>query len=310
MMQIRPFDLVRDGEAAFALWTEALGDTYPLDQETFLAHALACLMGRPTGAFLAVESEQAIGFALTERSGESGYLQALVVSPTRQRQGVGAKLLNQCEGQLRSEGCEKLCLGRGSSRLWTALPDDLPQARAFFDAHGFLPQSEVVDLVIDLREPLAVSYRDRLTAAGAEVVPCTREMLPDVLAFEEREFSGWVSGILRLAAKGEEESVLVVRVGEEIIGTIQTFSPDSRTAGPNLAWRAAFDGVLGGYGAVGIAESWRGKGLGIAMCEAAGDSLRKAGAEFCHIDWTTIADFYARVGSQVWRRFTMMSKEL
>jgi len=310
MMQIRPFDLLRDSEAACALWDEALGARYPLDRETFLAHALACLMGRPSGAFLAVEDEQPIGFALTERSGTSGYLQALVVSPTHQRRGVGAKLLDQCENQLRSEGCRKLWLGRGSSRLWTALPDDLPEATAFFGNAGFAAESEVCDLVIDLRETLSVSYRDRLAAAGAEVVPCSREMLADVLAFEQREFTGWVSGILRLAAKGEEENVLVVRVGEEIVGTIQTFPPNSRSAGPNLAWRAAFDGPLGGYGAVGIAKAWRGKGLGIAMCEAAGDSLREAGAEFCHIDWTTIVDFYARVGSRVWRRFTMMGKGL
>jgi len=46
------------------------------------------------------------------------------------------------------------------------------------------------------------------------------------------------------------------------------------------------------------------------MCEAAGQSVRAAGADFCFIDWTTIVDFYARAGAQVWRRFTMMAKGL
>jgi hypothetical protein len=46
------------------------------------------------------------------------------------------------------------------------------------------------------------------------------------------------------------------------------------------------------------------------MCEAAGNRLREQGAVHCFIDWTTIVDFYARVGARIWRRFTMMSKDL
>jgi GNAT superfamily N-acetyltransferase len=309
-MEIRPFDLLWDASAAFVLWEKVLGQRYPLDAETFLAHADACLRGRPGGASVAVEGTELVGFSLTERNGESGFLHALLVAPDKQRQGIGLALLRATESQLRDEGCRKLWLGRGPERLWTALPEDLPEAAAFFAAQGFGAESEVCDLAIDLREQPGNLYQDRLAAAGVEVVPCTREMLPEVLAFEQREFAGWMSGILRFAAKGEEENVLVVRNDEEIVGTIQTFPPGSRAAGPNLVWRAAFDDTLGGYGAVGIAKAWRGKGLGIAMCEAAGNRLREQGAVHCFIDWTTIVDFYARVGAKIWRRFTMMGKAL
>ena len=310
LMHIRPLHLLEDGEATFAVWTEALGKAYPLDGETFLAHALPCLMGRPEGAFLAIADGQAVGFALTACSGDSGYLHALAVRPEHQRRGIGGALLRRCEEQLRAEGCRRLHLGRGPERFWTALPVDLPDAAAFFGAAGFESQSEVVDMAIDLRGQPCDLHAGRLAAAGAEVAPCPRELLPAVLAFEQREFPGWVSGILKLAAAGEERNVLVVRAGAEIVGTIQTFPPDSRAAAANLVWRRLFPGPLGGYGAVGIAKAWRGKGLGVAMCEAAGNAVRRAGAEFCFIDWTTIVDFYARVGAKVWRRFAMMEKAL
>jgi len=309
-MQIFAYDPFRHAEAVFQLWSRTLGSTYPVDRETFLAHTLACLLGRPTGAFVALARAEIIGFALTACGGESGFLEALLVAPEQQRQGVGKSLLAHAEEQLRQEGCRKLWVGRGADRFWTALPQDLPNAAAFFAATGFVAQNEVCDLVVDLREDGPPVYQDRLRDAGAEIVPCTRGMLPEVLDFEQAEFPGWVTGILRFAAKGEEANVLVVRTAAEIVGTIHTFPPRSRVAGPNLVWRATFPGPLGGYGAVGIAEAWRGKGLGIAMCEAAGQSVRAAGADFCFIDWTTIVDFYARAGAQVWRRFTMMAKGL
>lgn len=310
MMDIRVFDPLRHAEGVFSLWEQALGDTYPVDRETFLAHVLASTLGRPAGALVAVADETPVGFVLVAANGETGFVEVLLVKPDAHRQGIGRALLGQAEQSLSAEGCRKVWLGRGPNRFWTGLPEDLPVAAAFFKATGYAPQNQVSDLVIDLREERPVRYRERLADAGAEVVPCTREMLAAVLAFEQREFPGWVSGILRLAAQGEERQVLVVRIGDEIVGTIQTFAPDSRTLGANLAWRAAFPGALGGYGAVGIAKSRRGSGLGIAMCEAAGLAVRAQGADFCFIDWTTIVDFYARVGARVWRTFTMASKDL
>lgn len=309
-MDIRVYDPLRHAEGVFALWKQTLGDTYPVDRDTFLAHVLACTLGRPAGALVACDGEQPVGFALTAANGETGFLEALLVKPDNQGQGIGGDLLEQAEINLCGEGCRKVWLGRGPDRFWTGLPSDLPAAGEFFAAHGYAAQSQVCDLVIDLREKRPVLYRDRLERAGAEVVPCTRDLLPAVLAFEQREFPGWVAGLLRLAAKGEEAQILVVRKAEEIIGTIQTFAPNSRALGANLVWRETFPGPLGGYGAVGIAKTWRGSGLGIAMCEAAGIAVRAAGADFCFIDWTTIVDFYARVGARVWRTFTMASKDL
>jgi len=198
-MQIFAYDPFRHAEAVFQLWSRTLGSTYPVDRETFLAHTLACLLGRPTGAFVALARAEIIGFALTACGGESGFLEALLVAPEQQRQGVGKSLLAHAEEQLRQEGCRKLWVGRGADRFWTALPQDLPNAAAFFAATGFVAQNEVCDLVVDLREDGPPVYQDRLRDAGAEIVPCTRGMLPEVLDFEQAEFPGWVTGILRFA---------------------------------------------------------------------------------------------------------------
>jgi len=316
-MTIRVFDASRDSAGVLGLWERAL-PAYPIQPNTFLQRTAGNQNYRHGDGLLAVAGRRIIGFALAEVVRPTGapaagtaHLAVLLVAPEARRQGVGRALLTALETQLRAAGCTKVVLGRGPARFWTGVPEDLPEATAFFQHLGYTATSRACDLVVPLRNYAAsLRYQDRLKAAGAEVVSATPALLPALLEFEYREFAGWAPGILRLAANGDLANVLVVRCGETIIGSILTCTHDTGWRYANQVWERVIGDRLAGYGAVGIAKSRRGEGLGAAMCEAAAAYVAAKGADACFIDWTGIPDFYRRVGAEVWRWHAMAEKAL
>jgi GNAT superfamily N-acetyltransferase len=317
-MTVRIYDESRDTAAVLKLWHEALGDRYPIHSAAFLQRLGGNQNYRHGDAVVAVADRRVVGFGLAEIVRPTGapaektaYLAALLVAPAYRRQGLGRALLHALEAHLRQVGCERAAVGRGPARFWTGLPDDLPEAKAFFTAQGYTSASRVCDLLVPLGNYRAtMRYQDRLRAIDAQVVSATPALLPALLDFEYREFAGWASAILRLAANGDLGNVLVVTSPAGIIGSILTYTPDTGWRYQNQVWDRLIGGRLGGYGAVGIAKSQRGKGLGAAMCEAAAAYVESRGADACFIDWTAIPDFYQRVGAKVWRWHTMAEKSL
>jgi predicted N-acetyltransferase YhbS len=317
-MTIRVYDECRDAAAVLTLWDEALGERYPIHAATFLQRTAGNPNYRRGDAVVAVAGRQIVGFGLVEivrpNAGpveKTAYIGALLVAPAARRQGTGRALLQTLEDHLRQAGCERVAAGRGPGRFWTGIPEDLPEASACFAAQGYVSSSRVCDLLVPLGNYAATRrYQDRLDAVGAEVVAATPALLPALLAFEYREFAGWASSILRLAANGDLANVLVVTSPAGVIGSILTFTPNTGGRYANQVWDRLIGGRLGGYGAVGIAQSERGKGLGAAMCEAAAAYVESRGADACFIDWTGIPDFYRRVGAEVWRWHAMPEKAL
>jgi GNAT superfamily N-acetyltransferase len=300
------------------LWDEALGDRYPIHAATFLQRTGGNQNYRPGDGVVATIGRDVVGFGLAEavrvaggRAESTGYIAALMVSPGHRRRGIGRGVLGALEERLRTAGCTKAAVGRGPARFWTGVPEDLPEATAFFRHLGYAPGGRVCDLLVPLANCAAsLRYQDRLEAVGARVVSATTELLPALLDFEYREFAGWAPAILRMAANGDLANVLVVKAPRGIIGSIQTHTPDTGWRYPNQVWDRLIGGRLGGYGAVGIARDCRGLGLGAAMCEAAAAYVESGGATACFIDWTGIPDFYRRVGADVWRWHTMAEKGL
>lgn len=317
-MTIRVYDETRDAAAVLRLWDAALGERYPITDAVFLQRTAGNPHYRRGDAVVATVGRRQVGFGLVEvvrpnaaPAEKTAYVGALLVAPECRRQGIGRALLQALEGHLRQAGCERVAAGRGQARFWTGVPEDLPEASAFFQAQGYVSGARVCDLLVPLGNYRAsMRYQERLRAVGAEVVSATPALLPALLEFEYREFAGWASSILRCAANGDLANVLVVTSPAGIIGSILTYTPDSGWRYSNQVWERQIGGRLGGYGAVGIATSQRGKGLGAAMCEAAAAYVESRGADACFIDWTGIPDFYRRIGAEVWRWHSMPEKAL
>ena len=318
-MKIVRFDPFRHYREVAQLWERALGESYPVTERVLRPR----ICTRPTyedgDGLVATEGGRIVGFGIVELDRAAldpidlGTIQALVVDPARQREGIGGALLDRLEGRLREEGCARVRASMGLWRFWSGVPQDLPTARAFFEAHGYGKNGESIDMFGPLDGfRMAPQSLDALRRAGAEVVSATSPDLGPTYDLLTREARGWRASMLAMINAGDMENLLLVKRGEEVIGQIQTYTPHSRCRGANVVWERIYGEDMGGFGAVLIADGWRGKGLGVAMIQAAAQHLLEHGATGCYVDWTgdRLAPFYAKVGARTVKQFGIYSKEL
>ena len=317
---IKDYKPIAHAGKVLELWEKALGTTYPVSERVFLQRANGGYPNwEPGDGLIACEGQKLVGFILAEigRSAigrrENANLSVILVDPERQHTGLGTRLLTALEQRLRERGCTKITTGAGPLRFWTGVPDDLPLVKAFFLRQGYCSGTRLApDMVIPFTGPYAMDpkYRAQMEAAGVQVISATLEDAGALMAFENREFIGWSPTMLTLMATGDINNILLAKHDDEIVGSITCFTPGSRWRGANLVWERLYGTQMGGYGAVGIAKAWQGKGLGAAMSQAAAIHVQNQGATCCYIDWVGPEEFYYKLGARTWRRFDHMSKTL
>jgi predicted N-acetyltransferase YhbS len=100
-----------------------------------------------------------------------------------------------------------------------------------------------------------------------------------------------------------EDVILLKDRAGEIRGFLASWHADSPLLGSGIYWSPMLNAPVGGMGPLGIDEQVRGHGLGLALVEAGATALKQRGVAACVIDWTTLPDFYARAGFQVFRSY-------
>ena len=319
---VRPYNHNLDTRALLPLWQAALGDTWPMREDLLRRLLTDHRFYRAGDHLVAVADERIIGFVGTqvdrsaaETQQRSGGISVVLVHPDRRRQGVGTRLHEAALKWLRQEGVTNLRLGGGGAyRFWPGVPTDLPGVYDFFAACGWPPEPErrASDLVRDLSDfktPPAMGAR--LAAEKVTVRPARQHEVDDVLAFEFEHFPGWAPAYVYTAQLGDYQNFLVAFDQDKgIVGTLMLHTPASRWLAANITWQTMLGDSLGGISAVGVAESERGRGIGIGMVAVGSEVLRARGVGNCHIDWTGIIDFYGKLGYTVWREYWMSRREL
>ena len=319
-MQITTYQPLFHYPQVAALWERALGDDYPVSERVLFPRVVGRNTLEPGDGLVAVDGEKVVGFGLLEIdrapicAGRPESVQVVLVDPAYQRRGIGTELLGRLEERLRALGVANVIAGGGPLRFWTGIPEDLPAAEAFFQKHGYTANYEAIDMCGTLDGyAMPAEAKHALAAAGAEVAGCTLDEVGPCYDFLTREQPSWRGSFLAIVTGGDMANVLLVKRGAEIIGCIQTYPRTARFRGANLVWERRYGGDgLGGFGAVLIANAWRGNNLGAAMIHAAARHVRDSGATHCYIDWTSreLAPFYGKVGAEICRTFRMYGKGL
>ena len=302
---IQPYDANNDVADVHALWQASLSSVWPINQER-LQKVLA---GPEPQHFVVRINGKIVGFVATSKhsknSDKIGQLVALVVDPDVQRQGVGTALLETALNHFRENGIQSVRLGSVSPRFWCGVPDNLPAAQAFFQAKGWDLSATVYDLVQDLTEyktPTRILQRvekEKITISSAQ-----HQNITDVLAFEAHNFANWLPQFERCADLGDFRDLLLAHnEAGEIIGTLIMYSEQSHPDRADVIWQDLLGETAGAMAAVGVAESERGRGIGIALVAGASELLKERGVTNCFIDWVELTDFYAKLGYQKWRAY-------
>ena len=276
-------------ERLLETWNRALGADFPLRLE--LARQFLSVDVVPEAS--ASEPE---GLVVTKRDGAVGWVAALVVEPSARGRGAGGRLLDHAVRGLWRAGAREIRLGGDRLHLLPGVPE--PGPAGFFRARGF----ELGDPVVDLRRDLE-GWRP---PPHLPVVAPAPDWEP-VLAFLGADFPDrWLWEAKEARRRGAEAGAyLLLDAGGSVGGFAEVWGPEPPVglAPPSAHWRPLLGGRAGGLGPIGVAESLRGRGLGLGLLLAAMGHLRARGVRDMVIDWTGLVEFYARAGFRPWKRY-------
>jgi predicted N-acetyltransferase YhbS len=263
-----------------------------------------------------MEGDVPVGFVLTKRLREAfpgserydavGWVALMAVAPDYQRRGLGSRLLAAAEAGLRASGVRRVILGGSFHHVMPGVPVALPEAMAFVERHGYALGGTVWDVRRDLGVgPALAAVPDE---PGVRFAPCERDRVAALNAFLEAVFLGrWARDVRRfLAGGGDARTVMTLEVDGAIEGFAWLHPPGSLGA---LRW-AGFAPGIAALGPIGVSEAVRGRGLGLGLLLAGLRWLAAEGARDTVIDWTTLIEFYGRVGFEPWLAYRLGEKAL
>lgn len=296
---------------AINLWNVAMHPDYPIN-ERFLLYNLIPSTGEVIEGRLAIQNDQVVGFVLVcaVKDGALGWVSALAVHPSEQRQGIGSTLLTWAEGWLVEKGCKRIRIGGNLRPFFPGLPYVMCESSAFFEKHGFKSpanQPYEYDIARSLKDYSSI-YPKPTEADLAPMRPGEELLLLDFLAseypgrweFEAKEFvknGGRASDYLLLRVRGVLHGFCRITL-EDSERPVERFYPQ-RLPRP---W--------GQFGPLGLSKSVRRQGLGGYLIDAAALHLQALGVDGCAIDWTALVELYAKFGFKVYNRYVSLFKQI
>lgn len=298
------------------LWTRRWGDQFPLDLALWRQNADGDPRHFHVERCWVIEEGPAVVGCLTLKVPDDppawpgqdlrhAWISFLALEPGREPE-FAPSLMDRALEWLRGAGFERVAYGGDPSHFFPGAPEDDVALGRILETAGFRPGEVVYDFIVDLQNyRLPDDVHRPLRRKGAVFDACGDGDVPALLRFVDSHFPGrWAYETRqRLAFEPAPADILVIKRGAEVIGFCHTYYRGSRRIGPSIYWRRAIGDRYGGLGPVGVAPAFRGRGLGFALLALSVEHLRRQGAQRAVIDWTTLVDFYGRLGFQVWRTY-------
>ncbi len=126
---------------AVHIWNAAAHTDY-LINEHFLSYNLIPSTGEVIEGRIAIQNGAAVGFALActvtnDPSITLGWVSAVAVEPSLQRQGIGSELLAGAEGWLKEKGCKRIRIGGNLRPTLPGLPYAMRETAVFFEKRDY-----------------------------------------------------------------------------------------------------------------------------------------------------------------------------
>ena len=310
MFEIRLYEPEDDALQVYTLWQHTLSHLWPLPYDIFHAVTIANPAYRQGDHFVAVSGSEIVGWVATQVQrrvpSPEGHLQLLLVAPAYQRRGVGRMLHAHALSSLKQRGAAQIQLGGGFSYLWQGVPASLPDAWPFFQACGWKEVERSFDLVRELEgyaTPSGIYERLRPTIA---ILQATSDDAPAILSFEEHHFPEWLLYYQQVVQhQGYADVVVAKEAHQRIVGTALVVDPHAPGWNNDIRWLSLLGTNTGGIGTLGVAESLREQGIGLALAARVTEIVRERGLERSYIGWTWLVDWYGKLGYKVWQEYIM-----
>ncbi|MCR2821233.1 GNAT family N-acetyltransferase [Lederbergia panacisoli] len=301
------------------LWNKEFSKEFPMRRELFIQNSFEDENVFLPGSWMAVdEDNHVIGFIISKRwqdpmpvpmPADVGWIQVLLVSKEERNKGIGSLLLEKAEMALKADGATEIQLGGDPLHYFPSVPAEYEKSSEWFEHRGYEYLGSEYDLLANY-DSTAESEMPNLD--GIEIEILTLKDKDEMLKFMNRVFPGrWEYETIRYFQKGGtgREFVVLKKAGK-IIGSCRISDEHSSVIYNNVYWSPLFSEPLGGIGSVGIDSTERGNGYGLTAVLAGISILRSRGINKIVIDWTTIVDFYGKMGYQIWKEYRKYRKQL
>lgn len=297
-----------DFGALTALWNEFYPSNFRIDPELFELNTVKSpVFDWGVSQIEVDDAGQVLAFACFKRSAASLYkgpsldrahLSALAYRDPR----VAVDLVADAKRVLRNRGVNRVSFGEDSRHFWPGCPCELGSVCGFLMVEGFVDGDSVFDLERDLSDytipnaaPKEFEYRPLSTD-------------DDVVAlrvFLEAEFPGrWLYDTMeKIRVEDDPGCVFGSFLGSKLVGFALIQHDGQKVPIGGAVWRGSLGEKWGALGPIGVADEYRGVGLGHGTLGSALEHLKGLGTRKCIIDWTTLEDFYGRHGFQISRRY-------
>ncbi|MDO3409962.1 GNAT family N-acetyltransferase [Saccharibacillus sp. CPCC 101409] len=191
-------------QEAEALWNEAWGAVFPMRERLLRQNTVEDVRLLRAGSWIARETPAgpAAGLVTAKfpRPGDelrfglrpdTGWIQALVVSPAGRGRGIGSLLLSRAEEALRQAGARRIVLGGDlHRRMFPGVPAESTAARAWLERRGYTHREDAFDLVNHYGAAEAAGAERAKEASGAQGAIGAGEAEEAIEAVEAVEATG------------------------------------------------------------------------------------------------------------------------
>lgn len=302
-IQLKKYDYSED---LIKIWNEAFNYIYPVSLEQFNQNTFCNGDILSNGSLVAILDNTPVGFIATKinEKNDSAYINSLVVLPKYQNQGIGSKLLEFAEFEVKKLNKKEIHVGRDTYDYFPGVPFDFIDSKKWFEKKGYINTRHTHDLICSNLSLIETNSTNPYQMRKASI-----EDKEELLAFFRRCFPGrWEDECINYFNNGGlGHDYYIVIDKDKIIGFCRMNDEKTCEISNNLNWSLRFDN-LGGIGPLGIDKQYRKQKLGYQLTTRAINDLIDRGVSEIIIDWTSLIGFYRKFGFEVWKTYYYMSK--
>src|SRR5258706_3414800 len=308
MLSLIPFTSTHHADA-IRIWNAASHHDYPIN-ERFLAYNVIPTTDESIEGRVAIHQDEPVGFVLVcaVASGALGWVSAVAVHPSAQRQGIGSELLIWAECRLKEKGCKRIRIGGNLRPFLPGLPYAMGDNAKFFEKRGYqspAQQPYEYDIARSLKNYQSIYPKP----SNANLVPMNLGEEHLLLDFLHREYPGrWEFEAQEFVKNGGRTSdFLLLYVDSEVQGFCRLTFVDSERPIERF-YPQRLPQPRGQYGPLGLSKAVRGQGLGGYLIDAAAVHMQSLGVDGCVIDWTSFVELYGKFGFTVYYQYISLFK--
>lgn len=298
------------------LWNRELGKHFPMREELFIQNSFHDKNVFRNGSFSAYsESGNLLGFIITKKWQEDldgliakdvGWIQVLLVDSAYRKQGIGSTLLDMAEHALKESAIKQIVIAQDPWHYFPGVPKEYENTMKFLENRGYTNSTSVFDLYKEFNEEEEISLPAKDGVIFQLLDESDKEAFID---FMNTSFPGrWTYEAVKYFEKGNGREFVVLKKSGRIIGFCRINDSNSPFIAQNVYWSNLFHEELGGIGPLGITESERKNGYGLAIVQAGIYFLRKRNIKHMVIDWTELTEFYGKLGFKIWKEYKRYKK--